>query len=351
MRNEWKTGFGRSCGRRGFTLIELLVVVAIIALLISILLPSLNNARKQAKAVKCGANQNHIGKAVHAYLAENNGTFPAAYFYNNGYQRYSLTDQPNDGGQFGYTHWSHFLYGTGEVDDAAFECPEFPNGGVPRTNPGPNPSDWEYNPRQSDDNGASGNQMPQPEDLQATRMAYTGNAAVMPRNKFTRNLSGGQRINKFVRDNEINTQRQVILAAEFTNRWTAIAEQSGTGFKSKSHRSINPFFHVGYGSNEYAPPEPTPGFVYGDRSAPDFGLVPLAVQENTDQLILGNEFPETNAVGRHHPGGDRLGGTANFLYVDGSTQRKTIYQTMDLREWGDKFYSLSGRNEVNLQYP
>ena len=54
-----------------FTLIELLVVVAIIALLISILLPSLQKAREQAKTAVCLSHLNQIGIAIQTYAADN----------------------------------------------------------------------------------------------------------------------------------------------------------------------------------------------------------------------------------------------------------------------------------------
>lgn len=57
---------------RGFTLIELLVVVAIIALLISILLPALGKARERAYVVKCGANMRSIGLALITYASQSN---------------------------------------------------------------------------------------------------------------------------------------------------------------------------------------------------------------------------------------------------------------------------------------
>ncbi len=62
--------------QRGFTLIELLVVVAIIALLISILLPSLAKAREQARRTACASNLRAIGGGCLTYAEGNVGRLP-----------------------------------------------------------------------------------------------------------------------------------------------------------------------------------------------------------------------------------------------------------------------------------
>jgi len=66
----------RAAARKAFTLIELLVVIAIIALLLSILMPSLKQAKELAARTLCSSQVRSLTLAVNMYASENNETFP-----------------------------------------------------------------------------------------------------------------------------------------------------------------------------------------------------------------------------------------------------------------------------------
>ena len=69
--NRWGRGQRFLQGKRGFTLVELLVVVAVITILISILLPSLSQAREQGKRTVCLSNMHQIN-LINRVWSENN---------------------------------------------------------------------------------------------------------------------------------------------------------------------------------------------------------------------------------------------------------------------------------------
>jgi prepilin-type processing-associated H-X9-DG protein len=72
----WGRRQGDGRGRFAFTLIETLVCVGLVTVVVSILLPSIGAARRQARLVVCTSNVRHICRALQTYAGMNDGRFP-----------------------------------------------------------------------------------------------------------------------------------------------------------------------------------------------------------------------------------------------------------------------------------
>lgn len=64
-----------------FSLMEMLVVIALIVLLISITLPSLNKARCRAEMTQCLSNMGQMGDAMHSFTVDHDGKLPGPSWY------------------------------------------------------------------------------------------------------------------------------------------------------------------------------------------------------------------------------------------------------------------------------
>ncbi len=339
MRNEQRT-------RNGFTLIELLVVIAIIALLVGILLPSLAAARESARTVKCAAGARSTAQGVYTYNATNREVYPAHYLYANSANGvdWDINDQDesNPAASNGYIHWSSSLFDSGtstSVSTDAFTCPSISTrGGAPRANPGANPIDWE--PGQANDSGST-TPSDIPTDRQAPRMAFAGNGAIFPRNKFSPSITSARK-NKFVKDSEIQLPSSTILTTEyfFNGNWDALtAPGASSSSVVKSHRPITPFEGL-TGTDVYS--EPNVGGVSARFRYPNAADILPTAQVGLG-AINGTNGTILNAVGRTHKGvRDKNGGAANFGYCDGHVELMTVLDTIKKRRWGDRFYSLTG---------
>jgi prepilin-type N-terminal cleavage/methylation domain-containing protein/prepilin-type processing-associated H-X9-DG protein len=348
--------------KSAFTLVELLVVIGIIALLISVLLPSLNKARDAANAIKCSSNLRAIGQGIGIYITEFKGAIPASNWYyglqiNNGVQ---TPTKPTEG----YVHWTALIFAGGKhlgnVPDVSavdpvylstsgwgiFQCPALDNGGLPPANT--------YTG--NNDAGLS-NETPGVVDLQAPRCAYMLNEELTPRSRLTANqMSTGNYPYHWVQAGSVRQSAQTILATEMWGSQSIVeaSSQTGSGSVSNSRRPVSGISASLSGISGGADKAYTTNNPYAFVPATPANLQPdPATYYAANSPVSNPPDCSLDFVGRNH-GARRLGTVAgdsrsgwdlrksNFLYLDGHVEPRHVSETIyPINQWGSQFYSLT----------
>jgi prepilin-type N-terminal cleavage/methylation domain-containing protein/prepilin-type processing-associated H-X9-DG protein len=333
--------------KKGFTLIELLVVVSIIALLAAILMPSLTGARKAAQQAACIANMHSVGLTLLSYESSNNTFFPTDYSYLNGtsggagYQHWTATINP----QF-YTAATNY-YVTATTPDMAvgyptaspeYVCPshiaqgfcptDFTSVRIPQPSPG-----------QTTSNNF--------DDMQAPRLSYLPNEAIMPRKKYSPTqdalkVNGGDTSAlQLVSQDSIDHTNTTILLAEWCQ---SIVDTEGTssggGQAFKTHRPTN------------AVRTSTGGTFNGETYTTDgtAGFIQLTIADATgdfasslaNSLMSGGNPSGQDALDHivySNPNAHVTG--SNYLFCDGHAAKYALGDTLNPSNylWGTHMWS------------
>ncbi|MFN3650794.1 MAG: DUF1559 domain-containing protein [Armatimonadota bacterium] len=290
---------------RGFTLIELLVVIAIIAILAAILFPVFAQAREKARSISCLSQAKQMGTAISMYKQDYDETFPQAYWYVN-----------DNSGSGGYVQWS------GSVQPyiknwSLFICPSDKVRGLAPTNFIGNNLGYGTPSGQTSANGSI-------QDLQAPRLSYIANSAIMPRKRRTVDPAN------VVIDSAVDFPADTILVAEMTDVPACINDSSqASGVAYKTHRSTNAVVLPGGGK------------FTGESEAPGTPVEAISFQQAAAALA---QCPSTGSGSLPHiayTSPFRHSGGANYIFCDGHAKWAKLERTLDPNSylWGKRLYS------------
>ena len=309
--------------KKAFTLIELLVVIAIIAILAAILFPVFAQAKLAAKKSADLSNTKQQGTAAQIYLADFDDVYPSAYYY--------LNDASSAGG---YAHWSGVLMPYIKNLDIFVSPGDELRGMAPTNFVGNNGG-----------KGAPAGQTSQNpvQDIQAPRLSYVANAAIMGRKRKSNDLAN------VVSATQIEGVSSTILIGALTSIPTCINDTStASGVAFKSHRPANAFMlsksgtpFVGEAQADYDAPN-----VYAATS--DIAATALrSCRANSAAGLLHLVYSSPYRFG----GSDQkpLDGGANYVFADTSAKYMALTRTLNPSNflWGTKVYSASGKPVLN----